>query len=137
MNVIEAIKQIYPNLTHMVDFRVDDPGDGNGPRLVMWNNPNPQPTQSQLDAQAVLVAKKEKREQLILAFDAEYDALWTIAGQEIGAIKDRILFKTAAQRTAAENVKVTSASNLINKIETKLTDVNNATTQAQVASITW
>lgn len=136
-NLMDLLAYLYPDATPHRDYQVTD--FGNGPVITYWNTQKlgPQPSLATLSANTLEPAKKRKRIQLVLAFDVEYDALWQVAGVEIGAIKDRILFKAAANRTAAENQKVTSAAALIDKIETKLAAVSSATTEAEVEAITW
>lgn len=81
--------------------------------------------------------KRTKRQELLLAFKADYAAVWLIDGIEVEEQKDAILAKTAANRTANETSLVNQAGTLITKIKTKFTDVNNATTEAQVQAIVW
>lgn len=135
INPVEAIWAMYPNLRLGLDFAVEDVG--NGPYIAWWSNPNPRPSQVELDAQAVPVARTAKRKELLLAFKADYAAVWRIDGIAVEEQKDSILAKTAANRTANETALVNQAGTLITKIKSKFADVNNATTEAQVQAITW
>lgn len=81
--------------------------------------------------------KTEKRKALLFAFKEEYAQIWLIDGIEVEEQKDSILAKTAANRTANETNLVNQAGTLITKIKLKLSDVNNATTEAQVQAIVW
>lgn len=99
-------------------------------------------SQSALDAAVAAydplpMLKVAKRQELLLAFKAEYAQLWIIDGVAVAEWKDLILGKAAAQRTAAESAKVSQANTLFTQIQTKLADVRNATTEAQVQAITW
>lgn len=137
MSLKDRILQIYPNLSPIpgVDFSLQD--DGSGAYIKEWLNANPQPSQADLDAQAIPAAKTVKRQELLLAFKADYAAVWLIDGIEVEEQKDSILAKTAAQRTANETSLVNQAGALITKIKTRFADVNNATTETQVQAITW
>ena len=56
MNLFDKIEYLYPGLTDNYNvcfnppFKLSDHGDGRGPVISEWNNPNPQPTQEQLGA---------------------------------------------------------------------------------------
>lgn len=100
-------------------------------------------SQSALDAAVaaydpLIPLRRAKRKELILAFDADYEALWSIDGEVIEAWKDRILFKTAANRTAAENNKLTQAAALFDKLQTKLAYLKDPVrTEVEVNALTW
>lgn len=99
-------------------------------------------TQASLDAAVASYndlprLKRAKRQELMLAFKAEYALVWVIDGIEMEEQKDDILSKPAAQRTAAQTALVNQAGALITKIKQKFQDVNAATTEAQVQAITW
>ena len=53
MTLYEKIIQMYPDLKDD-DFKINiilqNNSDGNGDYIAFWNNLNPQPTQTQLDA---------------------------------------------------------------------------------------
>lgn len=79
-----------------------------------------------------------KRAELILAFDADYEALWMIDGEVIDAWKDRMLFKAAANRTAAENNKLSQAAALFDKLQTKLIYLRDSVrTEAEINALSW
>lgn len=134
---MDLLAYLYPNAAAHRDYQVTD--FGNGAEITYWNTQKlgAQPSLATLSANTLEPAKKRRRIQLVVAFDAEYDALWQVGGVEIGAIKDRILFKAAANRTAAENQKIASAATLIDKIEAKLAAVGSATTEAEVQAVVW
>lgn len=48
MHLPTAIKQLYPNAISLVDFTVQD--DGEGPYIAEWNLSNPQPTETELQS---------------------------------------------------------------------------------------
>lgn len=138
MDLEAAILQLYPNLKPRIDFVLQARDDGTA-FIAQWNSTSSQPTQAQLDAQGLSLARGKKRTELILAFDAEYSAIWSVDGEVIEAIKDRIIIKklNGTALTAGETSKLSQASTLISKLETKLADVRSATTEAQVQAIVW
>lgn len=137
MNIAQKLQSLYPNALPLRDFRVRD--DGNGEYIEWWNTElGQQPSEAQIDAQAINVARKLKRKELILAFDTDYEALWSIDGEVIEAWKDRILFKTAANRTVAENNKLTQAAALFDKLQAKLAYLKDPVrTEVEVNALTW
>lgn len=50
MNIPQIIKHLYPNASPIIDFIVQDDSDGNGPYIASWNLPDPQPTETELQA---------------------------------------------------------------------------------------
>lgn len=46
MNLVQAILGLYPNLSPITDFSVQD--DGSGPYIKNWTNSNPRPTDADL-----------------------------------------------------------------------------------------
>jgi hypothetical protein len=125
------------NFDALTDFRMQD--DGEGPYLAYWNTDllGAQPTEEELADGSLAYAKSHKRTQLILAFDAEYEGIWSIDGEVIEAMRDRILFKAPANRTAADNNKLSQAAQLMDSLQEKLAEVRNATTEEQVDAIVW
>lgn len=91
MNLVEAIWLLYPSARLEIDVWVED--DGTGPKVTYWDTQSlgPVPTQATLDAQAVPVARKLKRGELLLAFKADYALVWMI-----------VTYLRNSSRTAAE-----------------------------------
>jgi len=51
MVIIPAlISYIYPGIVFGSDYNIIDQADGNGPQLIDWSYPQPQPTEAQLEA---------------------------------------------------------------------------------------
>ncbi len=62
--MIDELLYIYPDLDVEVTVIVQDDGNGNGPVIVQWNDPRPQPTQAELDAAELPAAQQAKILQL-------------------------------------------------------------------------
>lgn len=137
MNIIDAILQLKPNARLDVDMLVED--DGSGPKITHWDTGRlgPKPTQAQLDAQAIPVAKKYKRDELLAGFRVDWIALFSVDGDYFPEWPSVIALTAANQRSATETQKVTSARALKDKLDTKLASNRAATTEADVNAITW
>lgn len=82
--------------------------------------------------------KRVKRSEILLAFKADYALIWMIDDVSVEEWKDRISFKAAANRTAAENAKLTQAAALFDKLQTKLTYLRDPVrTEAEVSALSW
>lgn len=77
MNLALAIKQLFPAADLLNDFLIRDDCDGNGPYIAVWNLPDPQPTQTELEAAWLEVRKKEKIEELNKACEVAIEAGFT------------------------------------------------------------
>lgn len=74
MNILAAIQGRYPDLVHFEDYLVEDHGDG--PELIWWNAPYPQPTREDLERGDLEAAKHEKVEEFFSEALSEFVALF-------------------------------------------------------------
>lgn len=83
--------------------------------------------------------KRSKRQELLIAFKAEWEVLWTLDGIYLPQWIEKIEIKRHRNiaLTANETSKIVAAQDLFDKLETKFADVNNATTEAQVQAVVW
>ncbi|ULO09680.1 hypothetical protein H1230_13420 [Paenibacillus sp. 19GGS1-52] len=80
MNIAQVIMHLYPTANQMIDFMVQDNSDGNGPFIAFWNLPEPQPTETELQAawEAYLEEQANKPPVLteIEQLQSEVSSLW-------------------------------------------------------------
>lgn len=64
MNLISAIRGLYPELEHLRDFRIED--QGNGPEIASWDAPYPLPSEEELERGDLEAAKHEKNQEFLI-----------------------------------------------------------------------
>lgn len=78
MDLLKSIQKLYPDLTHFEDYLIEDHGDG--PDLMWWSAPYPQPTREDLERGDLEAAKEEKVEEFLIHVLREFVALFPEVG---------------------------------------------------------
>lgn len=61
MNIVNALRHLYPNAEPLRDYVLRD--DGGGPYIAAWSLPDPQPTLSELEAASTAYDAAETQRQ--------------------------------------------------------------------------
>lgn len=135
-------------------FKVGQDADGN-PRISYWDEGmmgRPKPTLLELEAWELPYTKYNRRKQIKVLSDVDYDAVFSINGQVMDMFKDELLVsiavarmggpalstQEAAKRDQAATVR-TKARNKIQAINSVVAGsvVNGLSDVEQVQAITW
>jgi hypothetical protein len=71
MNIALAIQHIYPHADSLIDFKVQDDGDGKGQYIAEWNMAEPKPDGNQLKTAWIDYLKQSKKQELSIACQNE------------------------------------------------------------------
>jgi hypothetical protein len=136
MNLYEAILGLYPNLVQGTDFLLQD--DGQGAYIKSWTNPNPQPTQADLQRGWFEYNKRHKKQELALGLDAHVQAAYPdLAGMPQTVHHVTAMFDLDDNVTSVKSHMRTG----INNYRAKVSQVNALTyptnTVEQIKAITF
>lgn len=140
MDLYAYLIQRY-DLTHEAAFDAFELGvDEQGAQYIaQWNLGAPQPTAQEIADAELPMAKLEKRDELILAADADYRGIFTRDGRYVELEKDYIFIRaimglalSAGQRAQRDSMRA-----VIEKLQQKLQQANSATSVAEVEAVSW
>lgn len=133
MNIGLAIQHLYPNSDG--DYEVFTRTDG-VQEISRWNEAalGPRPTDQQLQDAYLPALKEQKEAELILAADADFQAIFVAQIEMQYIIIRRMMGQTIS---APQQQKARDALALFEVLEGKIRQVRQATTVEEVEAISW
>lgn len=131
MNLGQAINEIYPLLDPASDFMIQVDGEGNQ-YIAEWNNPNPIPTQSELEAAWFRVVKKLKKGE----FSGKAISSMKVLFPEVNS-SDAIWLATILALSNSTDPRLGNLKSTRDKLFRGIDRVDAETTEAGVNALVW